>query len=218
MVVADYFAVGFLQVMHGVAADRGEAAVLALTAGIDVELPGGDAYLAPLAAKLRAGAVDEAYVDRALLRALAQKEALGLLEPDAFDDRPPAVIDLDPPEHQALARRLAEQSVVLLSNDGVLPLARRGAAVGKVAVLGPNADRAEALQGCYSFANHVLAHHPETPIGIAIPTIAEALGTAFAAAGLPQPELVLARGARWRAPTRPASPRRWPRPPAPTSP
>ena len=59
VVVADYFAVAFLEVMHAVAADRGEAAALALQAGIDVELPSGDAYLAPLVERVRAGALDE---------------------------------------------------------------------------------------------------------------------------------------------------------------
>lgn len=181
VVVADYFAVAFLELMHAVAADRGDAAVLSLTAGIDIELPAGDAYLAPLAEKVRAGALSEAYVDRAVLRALAQKEALGLLEPDAFSDDAPAVVDLDPPQHQAPARRLAERSVVLLSNDGVLPLVRSGQHLRRVAIIGPNADRAEALQGCYSFANHVLAGYPDHEIGISIPTVREALEAAFAA-------------------------------------
>ena len=194
VVVADYFAVAFLEVMQAVAADRGEAAALALTAGIDIELPAGDAYLAPLAAQVRAGAVEEAYVDRAVLRALAQKEALGLLEPDAFAGEPPATIDLDSPEHQALARRLAERSVVLLTNDGVLPLVRPGHELRRVAVIGPNADRAEALQGCYSFANHVLSGYPDHEIGIAIPTVREALQTAFAAIGDPSPQLVAVQG------------------------
>jgi beta-glucosidase-like glycosyl hydrolase len=194
VVVADYFAVAFLEVMQAVAADRGEAAALALTAGIDIELPAGDAYLAPLAAQVRAGAVSEAYVDRAVLRALSQKEALGLLEPDAFAGEPPATIDLDPPEHQALARRLAERSVVLLTNDGVLPLVRPGHELRRVAVIGPNADRAEALQGCYSFANHVLSGFPDHEMGIAVPTVREALEAAFAGIGDPTPELVAVRG------------------------
>jgi beta-glucosidase len=123
VVVADYFAVAFLEVMQGVAADRGEAAALALAAGIDVELPTGDAYLAPLAERVRAGLLDEALVDRAVLRVLAQKEELGLLESGAFDGEPPADVDLDPAGHRAIARRLAQESVVLLGNDGVLPLA-----------------------------------------------------------------------------------------------
>lgn len=176
-VVADYFAIAFLEVMHAVAADRGEAAALALEAGIDVELPTGDAYLQPLVDRVRSGALDEAYVDRAVLRALAQKEALGLLDPEAYEDEPPTGVDLDSPRHQALARRLAEESVVLLGNDGVLPVRGNPA---RVAVIGPNADRAEALQGCYSFANHVLAAHPGLPLGFSIPTVAEALTASFA--------------------------------------
>ena len=193
VVVSDYFAVGFLQVMHAVAADRGEAAALALAAGIDVELPTGDAYLAPLAERIAAGRFDQAYVDRAVLRVLAQKEDLGLLDADAYAGEPPTRVDLDPPAHRALARRLAERSVVLLANDGLLPLSQ-GVAPRRVAVIGPNTDRSEALQGCYSFANHVLAGFPDHPVGIEIPTIAEALSTAFANAGMPQPELVAARG------------------------
>src|SRR5690606_31929909 len=111
VVVADYFAVAFLQAMHAVAADRGEAAQLALTAGIDIELPSGDAYLAPLVERVRAGKFDEAFVDRAVIRALRQKEELGLLDPDAFEDEPPQQIDLDSPRHRDVARRLAQESL-----------------------------------------------------------------------------------------------------------
>ena len=186
VVVADYFAVAFLEIMHRIAADRGEAAQAALTAGIDVELPTGDAYLEPLIERVKAGLFDEAYLDRAVLRVLGQKEDLGLLEPGAFADGPPAEIDLDSPRHRDIARRLAEESIVLLSNDGVLPLA---ATASTIAVIGPNADRAEALMGCYSFANHVLAHHPEYPIGFEIPTVAQAL-----TAELPGARVVGARG------------------------
>ncbi|MFC8922473.1 glycoside hydrolase family 3 N-terminal domain-containing protein [Cellulosimicrobium sp. NPDC057127] len=194
VVVADYFAVAFLEVMHRVAADRGEAAALALEAGIDVELPTGDAYLEPLAERVRAGLVDEAVVDVAVLRVLAQKEELGLLDPDAFADEAPTQVDLDPPAHRATARRLAQESLVLLSNDGVLPLATGadgadGRAPARLAVVGPNADRAQALLGCYSFVNHVLAHHPGTATGIELPTVVEALGAA-----LPGTDVVHAAG------------------------
>lgn len=185
-VVADYFAVAFLEIMHGLAADRGEAAQWALEAGIDVELPSGDAYLEPLIERVRSGRMDERFIDRAVLRVLAEKEELGLLDPDAFDDDAPAVIDLDTPRHRDIARRLAAESVVLLSNDGALPLA---AGARRIAVIGPNADRPEALQGCYSFANHVLAHHPGHDIGLEIPTVAEALRSEF-----PDAELTVARG------------------------
>lgn len=180
VVVADYFAVAFLETMHAVARDRGEAAALALVAGIDVELPTGDAYLAPLAERVRAGLLDEAYVDRAVLRVLAQKEDLGLLDPDAYEDEPPGDVDLDTPRHRDLARRLATESVVLLSNDGILPIRMDvPTAPRTVAVLGPNADSTEALQGCYSFANHVLAHYPGHDPGIAMATVREALSAAM---------------------------------------
>jgi beta-glucosidase len=176
IVVSDYFAVAFLHTMHAVARDRAEAARLALEAGIDVELPTGDAYTEPLADLVRSGGIDEAVIDRAVARALAQKDELGLL--DATFDDPPSSIDLDSPAHRAVARRLAEQSIVLLSNDGILPLAQPS----RIALVGPNASSAEALMGCYSFANHVLAHHPDVPIGFPIPTLAEAFGETFASA------------------------------------
>ncbi|UZN04520.1 glycoside hydrolase family 3 N-terminal domain-containing protein [Cellulomonas sp. S1-8] len=169
-VVADYFGVAFLHLLHHVAADLGDAAGQALAAGVDIELPTGDAYLAPLAAAVRAGTVDEALVDRAVLRALAQKEELGLLDA-TFDDEPPTEVDLDSPEHREVAALLAERSLVLLSNDGTLPLAPDAS----IAVIGPNADRAAALFGCYSFLNHVLAHHPDAAVGIETPTVLEAL-------------------------------------------
>ena len=178
-VVADYFGVAFLHVLHRVAADLGEAAGQALLAGVDIELPTGDAYLAPLAAAVRAGAVDEALVDRACARALEQKAELGLLGA-TFEDEPPAQVDLDGPRHRAAARRLAEESLVLLANDGTLPLPDPA----RVAVIGPNADRLEALFGCYSFVNHVIAQHPEVDAGIVAPTVHEALAAEWPDAAL----------------------------------
>ncbi len=187
VVVSDYFSVAFLKVMHAVAEDLGHAAELALAAGIDIELPTGDAFLEPLAERVRSGQTDVAIVDRAVLRLLAQKEELGLLD-EAFDS-PPETVDLDSPAHRDVARRLAEESVVLLSNDGTLPLPSGADAPSRIALIGPNADSSEALMGCYSFANHVLAHHPEVPLGLEIPSFAEALRTE-----LPATDVVVARG------------------------
>lgn len=201
-VVADYFAVAFLEVMHAIAGDRGEAAAMALEAGLDIELPTGDAFLAPLIDRIRSGKFDERYVDRAVLRALSQKEELGLLDPDAFEDEPPTNIDLDSPRHKALARQLAQESIILLSNNGILPLGslqqnsdagQASAAPGKIAVVGPNAHRADALMGCYSFANHVLAHHPGYENGFEIPTVLEALQQVTGAT-TGAPELIYAQG------------------------
>ncbi|PRY17158.1 glycoside hydrolase family 3 N-terminal domain-containing protein [Kineococcus rhizosphaerae] len=184
-VVADYFSVAFLERLHGVAGSPADAAAQALTAGIDVELPTGVTYLTPLADLVRAGQVDEALVDRALRRVLRQKAELGLLDPD-YDPAAgidPDRVDLDPPQHRALARTLAEESIVLLSNDGTLPLrtAARDEPL-RIGVVGPNADDTSALFGCYSFANHVLAQHPGVELGLDVDSVLAALGAEFAGA------------------------------------
>lgn len=179
VVVSDYFAVDFLRTMHHVAADSAQAAALAITAGIDVELPSPDAYTT-LAAQVREGALDQRILDRAAGRVLSQKEELGLL--DADFTTPPTTIDLDSTAHRDLARRLAEESLVLLSNDGVLPLDPSGSP--RIAVIGPNADSPESLMGCYSFVNHVLAHHPQVPAGIALPSVVDGLRAEFPASAI----------------------------------
>jgi beta-glucosidase len=174
VVVSDYFSIAFLQTMHQVAADRADAARQAIEAGIDVELPSADAFEA-LPDLVRAGVLDPEVLDRAVERVLAQKEDLGLL--DEHFETPPTHVDLDSPAHRAIARALAEQSLVLLSNDGLLPLG--AIRTDRIALIGPNAGSSEALMGCYSFVNHVLAHHPESPLGVSLPTVHDALASEF---------------------------------------
>ncbi|MDX6347359.1 MAG: beta-xylosidase [Streptomyces sp.] len=168
-VVADYFGVSFVELSHRLAASPAQAAALALAAGVDVELPGVRCFGPPLRDAVRAGAVPEALVDRAALRVLTQKAELGLL--DGALPEPPASVDLDPPDMRAVARQLAEESIVLLANDGTLPL-RPGA---RVAVVGPLADDPAAMLGCYTFPRHVGVEHPGLPMGIDVPTVREAL-------------------------------------------
>jgi beta-glucosidase len=184
VVVSDYFGVAFLASLHGVAADLGDAAAQALHAGVDVELPTGNAYRAPLSGEIRAGRVDEALVDVAVERVLRQKAQLGLLDA-TFEGPAPELRSLDPSEHRAISKRLAEEAVILLKNDGTLPLA----GPRKIAVIGPNADRAKAMFGCYSFANHVLDHFPDVPLGIEVPTVLGALTGEFG-----RSDLVYAQG------------------------
>ncbi|GAB2621322.1 glycoside hydrolase family 3 N-terminal domain-containing protein [Streptomyces capparidis] len=202
-VVADYFGIGFLETQHRLAETRRDTARLALTAGVDVELPSVRAYGQPLVDAVRAGEVPEALVDRALRRVLGQKCALGLLDPD-WSPVPPVLaeavtrdpaagpedvrgaVDLDPADNRALARRVAEQSVVVLAGaGGALPL-RPGA---KVAVTGPCADNPMAMLGCYSFPSHVGVLHPELPLGVEIPTVLGALR-----GELPDSEVAFAAG------------------------
>ncbi|MBF8176045.1 glycosyl hydrolase, partial [Streptomyces olivaceus] len=84
-------------------------------------------------------------------------------------------IDLDGPGNRELARTLAEEAVVLLSNDGTLPLARPR----RIALLGPNADEPTAVLGCYSFPQHIGVHHPDSPVGIDLPTLHDTLAAEF---------------------------------------
>lgn len=171
-VVADYFAIDFLQTLHRVAGSPAESAHLALAAGIDVELPTLKCYGKDLVAAVRAGTVPEELVDRAARRVLLQKCELGLLDEGWEPELPTESIDLDSAENRAVARRLAEESVVLLSNpDGVLPLSPDT----RIAVVGPRAADALAMLGCYSFPSHVGTQHPEMPMGIEIPTLLDAL-------------------------------------------
>ncbi|MER5851973.1 glycoside hydrolase family 3 N-terminal domain-containing protein [Streptomyces sp. NPDC002012] len=190
-VVADYFGIGFLETLHKVAADRADAARLALAAGVDVELPTVRSYGDALVTAVQDGLVAEELVDRALNRVLLQKCELGLLDPEwsplpavlagADPEQARDTVDLDPPENRALARNLAEQAVVLLANPGdALPL--RGD--GRIAVVGPRADDALAMLGCYSFPSHVGVSHPEMPMGIDIPTVLQSLRAEFPEAKL----------------------------------
>ncbi|MFG3288250.1 glycoside hydrolase family 3 N-terminal domain-containing protein [Streptomyces sp. NPDC048179] len=174
-VVSDYWSLPFLVTAHRVAADLAGAGALALTAGMDVELPDQRGFGAVLVAAVRAGAADEADVDRAVRRVLRQKVALGLLDPD-WTPVPPALrageLDLDKPENRRLAHAVARSSAVLLSNDGALPLP----STGRIALIGPCADDVRTMFGCYSFPNHVLSDRDDLGNGVEAVSLRTALG------------------------------------------
>jgi beta-xylosidase len=192
-VVSDYWAVPFLATMHRVAADAGEAGALALIAGSDVELPDRIGYGSDLVERVLSGALDEALVDRAARRLLAQKVELGLLDPGWTPEssvHDAAHTDLDSPGNRALAREIAERSIVLLDAGTALPLTGPGRpALRRIAVVGPCADDPRTLMGCYSFPNHVAPRHPGTGLGIEMPTPVDALR-----AELPDVEIGYERG------------------------
>jgi beta-glucosidase len=184
-VVSDYGAVTFLQLMHRIAETEGEAAAYALTAGLDVELPSTLCYGRPLLDEIAAGRVDEALVDRSVRRVLAQKVELGLLDPDWTPEATATAVELDPPANRDIARRLAEESIILLDNAGrVLPLATDRPL--RIAVIGPCADDPQVFFGCYSFPNHVIPQHPELAgeIGIEAASLLTALRTELPTADL----------------------------------
>jgi len=187
-VVADYFAIAFLHTLHGVAGSWGEAAAAALTAGIDVELPTVKTFAEPVREEIAAGRLDVAIVDTALRRVLTQKAQLGLLD-EGWSSVPTALagtevsdpeavrgsVDLDSPTNRAIASELAERAIVLLRNEGVLPLQ----SPRRIAVIGPNADEPLAVLGCYSFPVHIGVKHPDFPVGIELPTLLDSVRAEF---------------------------------------
>ena len=147
-VVADYAGIHEIVRTHELVNDLERAATLALEAGIDVELPSVDAYGEPLARALEHGLVDPMLVDQAVARILRAKFELGVFEfPYVESD-----VRVDAGDDRALARTIARRSLVLLQNDGVLPLRDD---LGVVAVIGPNADSARNMLGDYSYVAHL---------------------------------------------------------------
>ena len=152
VVVADYLGIEHLLTLHELVADLSDAAVMTLRAGLDMELPATAAYGAPLRAAVEDGRVDEALVDLAVERVLRLKLRLGLFEqpyarPDAADAAGAGAV-----REMELALEMAQRSMVLLENDGTLPLP---ADLPIIAVIGPNADSARSLVGDYGHIAHI---------------------------------------------------------------
>jgi beta-glucosidase len=148
VVVSDYEAVLMLNNFHKIATSESCAAALALNAGIDVELPSTVCYGEPLKSALDSGDINLELVDLAVERHLRKKFELGLFEnPYVEAGKVLEVFETD--EQRLLARRIARQSMVLLQNDGCLPLKKT---IRTLAVIGPNADDRRSQQADYSYA------------------------------------------------------------------
>ena len=145
VVVSDYFAIAELISRHRLAADKSEAALLAMTAGVDVETPDGDAYKT-LVQLVNEKKLSIKLIDTAVARVLREKFMLGLFEnPYVNEEGVDAFVGNA--KHAEFAQTLAEKSIVLLKNDGnILPLNK--AALKSVALIGPHVD--ETLLGGYS--------------------------------------------------------------------
>ena len=139
LVASDYYGIPQLEQLHHVAADKAEAARLALEAGVDAELPDPDCFQT-LIQLVRDGKVSEALIDKAVARNLRAKFLLGLFE-NPYVDVERAARVTDSAEHRALAAEAARRSITLLKNDNnLLPLDRTR--LKSIAVIGPNAARA----------------------------------------------------------------------------
>lgn len=130
---------------HHVAEDWGEAGVLALKAGVDFDLEG-NSYGPNLEKKLQEGKITMEDLDRAVRNVLRLKFQMGLFENPYVDPNVAAKV-VRSKEHKELARQVAREGVVLLKNDGLLPLSKN---LKRVAVIGPNADMMYNQLGDYT--------------------------------------------------------------------
>lgn len=134
-VVSDYGAVVHLMTKHRVASSKAECAKKALEAGLDMELPESDCFEEVLNL-VKNGELSEDVVNEAVRRILRVKFWLGLFD-NPFVDPEYAEKICDCKEHRELALRSARESMVLLKNDGILPLSKD---IKSIAVIGPNAN------------------------------------------------------------------------------
>lgn len=142
--VSDLGSIEGIKGSHRIARDYTQASTLALSAGLDVDL-GGNAY-PNLIQAIKDGLVKEEMVNRAVERVLRLKFEMGLFDNPYVDVKRPKN-EIKTKESIALARKVAQESIVLLENkDNTLPL-RKGL---KVAVIGPNADNVYNQLGDYT--------------------------------------------------------------------
>ena len=151
-VVSDYEGIEQLQQLHHVEPDLLHAAVRALHAGVDFDLPDGAAY-AKLPEALAAGLVTQEQIDTAARRMLRMKFLGGLFEKPYADGKAAQTLTNNA-EARALAEQAARKTTVLLKNDGTLPL--RVANLKTLAVIGPNAAKVD-LGGYSNVPAHTLS-------------------------------------------------------------
>jgi len=137
------------EVAHGIG-DLQEVSARSLQAGLDMDM-NSDGFVGTLEKSLQEGRISKADIDRACRRILEAKYKLGLFDdPYKYLDPERAAKDVYTPEHLAFAREAARECLVLLKNDGVLPL-KKGT---RVAVVGPLAKDGSAMAGTWSMSSH----------------------------------------------------------------
>lgn len=138
-VYSDWGVINMLKTFHKTASDDFEAASQVLTAGLDVEAS--SSSFAVLADKVRQGEFDIRYIDKAVKCVLRAKFELGLFE-DPYQEKATYHLPLGSEESVQLSRQIANESTVLLKNEGqLLPL--NAGKLKSVAVIGPNADNVQ---------------------------------------------------------------------------
>ena len=157
LVVTDWNSMGEM-INHGFGVDRKDVARKSLEAGVDMDMMT-YGYLSHLEELVRSGAVKEADIDEAVRNILRVKILLGLFENPYVDVEAGKAVQYAP-EHLAAAQKTAEESAILLKNDGVLPL--KADAIRNILVTGPMADAPHEQLGTWAFDGQ--SNHTVTPL------------------------------------------------------
>jgi beta-glucosidase len=145
-VVSDWLDVERLEDYHRVAPTVQEAYLQSVRAGLDMHMHG-PGFVEALTEAVRTGRLSEARIDTSVSAILEAKFRLGLFEQPFVDEKEASKVVFSP-EHQATALEMARKSIVLLKNDGLLPLDRHK--YRKILVTGPNADN-QTILGDWAF-------------------------------------------------------------------
>ena len=164
--VSDYSAVLMLHTVHRVAKSCVEAFKIALEAGVDIVFPDIICF-DDIVKGVKEGEISESILNRAVERVLKLKEALGLFEnPYVDESRVPESLDNE--EHRMLALEATRESIILLKNDGVLPLPKN---LRAIAVVGSNANEPRNMLGDY----HYDAHLARSTTSVRVVTVLEGI-------------------------------------------
>lgn len=162
MVVSDYNNIKMLFTEHLVAQSKQQAGIMALEAGLDIELPKTDCYGEHLVDAVNSGLLSIDVVDQAVTRHLKLKFELGLFE-NPYVNVDNVVEVFETKEQRALAREIANESFVLLKNESdLLPLDKTK--LKSIALIGPSADSTRNVLGDYVYSAHVDSPEDAVPV------------------------------------------------------
>jgi beta-glucosidase len=159
LIVSDYHAISMINFFHHITQDESNAAVMALRAGIEMELPTRICYGEPLKKALETEKISMDEIDLVVSHILQTKFDLGLFD-DPYVNESLVQESFETPKQRQIAREIAAQSMVLLKNDGILPLKKNVT----IAVIGPGANEPRYLLGDYSYSSifEALTYAPMT--------------------------------------------------------
>ena len=145
--VSDYGAIGNAHSVQHIGESFAEAGYRCMEAGMDMELPSSTGWNEELKAMFRNGEADSSILDRAVLRVLTAKFRMGLFEHPFALQGEALKKAFAVPHDRELSLRSARESLVLLKNDGTLPIRKT---IKKIAIIGPHADSPRKLFGGYT--------------------------------------------------------------------